>query len=93
MVDEKPVAIEEDEIDVDGDEVIPPTPPERRVEILSQMLAQHERDAQVVREQIAALIVRSGWGLVTLQAAPVTLEEVFVKLTTREDLPDGRQGQ
>ena len=44
------------------------------------------------REQIAALIVRSGWGLVTLQAAPVTLEEVFVKLTTREDLPDGREG-
>ncbi len=44
-----------------------------------------------VREQIAALIVRSGWGLMTLQAAPVTLEEVFVKLTTREDLPDGRQ--
>ena len=39
-----------------------------------------------VREQIAALVVRNGLGLLTLQAAPVTLEEVFVKLTTREEV-------
>jgi ABC-2 type transport system ATP-binding protein len=47
---------------------------------------------QDVREQIAALIVRSDLGLLTLQAAPVTLEEVFVKLTMREDQADAAQG-
>jgi ABC-2 type transport system ATP-binding protein len=48
---------------------------------------------QDVREQLAALIVRSGLGLLTLQAAPVTLEEVFVRLTTREEATDSRGAQ
>jgi ABC-2 type transport system ATP-binding protein len=40
---------------------------------------------QDVREDLAAMIVNSGWGLLELRAVGMSLEEVFLKLTTREE--------
>jgi ABC-2 type transport system ATP-binding protein len=39
-----------------------------------------------LREEIAALVVRQGWGLLDMQTIGLTLEDVFLKLTLREDL-------
>ena len=37
-----------------------------------------------MREQLAATVVRAGWGLQELQAASLSLEEIFLQLTTEE---------
>jgi ABC-2 type transport system ATP-binding protein len=37
-------------------------------------------------EQVAKTVVARGWGLVNLHPLPLTLEEIFLQLTTREDL-------
>ena len=39
-------------------------------------------------EQIAKTIVENGWGLANLTPQPMTLEEIFLELTTEEDLGD-----
>lgn len=38
-------------------------------------------------EDVARTIVDSGWGLVNLHPLPMTLEEIFLELTTEEDPP------
>lgn len=38
-----------------------------------------------LREQLAALAVDGGWGLLEMRASSLSLEEIFLKLTTRED--------
>ena len=38
-------------------------------------------------EDVARMIVDSGWGLVNLHPLPMTLEEIFLELTTEEDSP------
>ncbi len=46
-------------------------------------------DAEVgsdLREAIAEAVVRSGWGLLELRPTSMTLEEIFLKLTTKEEL-------
>jgi ABC-2 type transport system ATP-binding protein len=40
---------------------------------------------QDVREELASVIVGNGWGLLELHAVGMSLEEVFLKLTTREE--------
>ena len=40
---------------------------------------------QDVREDLAATIVGNGWGLLELHPVGMSLEEVFLKLTTREE--------
>ena len=40
---------------------------------------------QDVREDLAAAIVGNGWGLLELRSVGMSLEEVFLKLTTREE--------
>jgi ABC-2 type transport system ATP-binding protein len=40
---------------------------------------------QDVREDLASTIVSNGWGLLELRAEGMSLEEVFLKLTTREE--------
>ena len=40
---------------------------------------------QDVREDLAATVVGNGWGLLELRSLGMSLEEVFLKLTTRED--------
>jgi len=40
---------------------------------------------QDVREDLAATVVGNGWGLLELRSVGMSLEEVFLKLTTRED--------
>ena len=42
-----------------------------------------------VREDLAKLIVNRGWGLLEMQPIGLSLEEVFVKLTTKEELELG----
>ena len=37
-----------------------------------------------MREQIATMVVRNNWGLLGLQSVKMTLEDIFLKLTTRE---------
>ena len=37
-----------------------------------------------MREQLAKTVVRAGWGLQELQAASLSLEEIFLQLTTEE---------
>lgn len=38
-----------------------------------------------LREQIAALVIERGWGLLRLQSVEMTLEEVFLRLTVPEE--------
>jgi len=38
-------------------------------------------------EDVARTIVDSGWGLVNLHPLPMTLEEIFLELTTEEETP------
>ena len=38
-------------------------------------------------EDVARTIVDSGWGLVNLHPLPMTLEEIFLELTTDEEIP------
>lgn len=40
---------------------------------------------QDVREDLAAAIIGQGWGLLELRSVGMSLEEVFLKLTTREE--------
>lgn len=40
---------------------------------------------QDVREDLASTVVGNGWGLLELRSEGMSLEEVFLKLTTRED--------
>lgn len=39
------------------------------------------------RAEIAALVVQRGWGLLELRPLSLSLEEVFLKLTTTEEMP------
>ena len=39
-----------------------------------------------LREDLARLVVNRGWGLLALQPQGLSLEEIFLKLTTREDI-------
>jgi len=39
-----------------------------------------------LRERVARTVVSSGWGLLKLQLVSMSLEEIFLKLTTQEDL-------
>jgi ABC-2 type transport system ATP-binding protein len=39
-------------------------------------------------EQIAKIIIENGWGLTNLTPLPMTLEEIFLELTTEENLGD-----
>ena len=39
-----------------------------------------------LREQISSTIVQRGWGLLRLAASTMTLEEIFLKLTTIEEI-------
>ncbi|HLZ07467.1 MAG TPA: ABC transporter ATP-binding protein, partial [Chloroflexota bacterium] len=43
---------------------------------------------QDIREDLASTIVENGWGLLELRAEGMSLEEVFLKLTTREETAD-----
>jgi ABC-2 type transport system ATP-binding protein len=43
----------------------------------------HERD---LRTALAECVVASGWGLLELRPVGMSLEEIFLKLTTREDV-------
>lgn len=45
---------------------------------------QHERDRDL-RQSIAALVVERGWGLLELRAVRMSMEEIFMQLTTQED--------
>ncbi len=38
-----------------------------------------------IRSELARAIVQSGWGLLELQSASMSLEDIFLKLTTAED--------
>ena len=38
-----------------------------------------------VRAELAAAVVGKGWDLTELKTATMSLEDVFLKLTTRED--------
>ncbi|MBI4320444.1 MAG: ABC transporter ATP-binding protein [Chloroflexi bacterium] len=39
-----------------------------------------------LREQLAAVVVNEGWGLLQLRALGMSLEEIFLKLTTKEEV-------
>lgn len=40
-----------------------------------------------LREKLASMIVQQGWGLLGLQAITMSLEDIFLELTTREEGP------
>ena len=44
------------------------------------------RPNEQASELIAKTIINSGWGLSNLTPLPMTLEEIFLELTTEEDL-------
>jgi ABC-2 type transport system ATP-binding protein len=37
------------------------------------------------REELAATVVQGGWGLLEMRASSLSLEEIFLKLTTKEE--------
>ncbi|MBI4308033.1 MAG: ATP-binding cassette domain-containing protein [Chloroflexi bacterium] len=39
-----------------------------------------------LREELSRLVVNSGWGLLGLQTGGLSLEEIFLKLTTKEEI-------
>ncbi|MBI3744534.1 MAG: ATP-binding cassette domain-containing protein, partial [Chloroflexi bacterium] len=39
-----------------------------------------------LREKLAALVVAQGWGLLALQAATMSLEDIFLELTSKEEV-------
>ena len=45
----------------------------------------HSRPGVDIRQEVARLIINRGWPLLELQAVTMTLEEIFLKLTTHED--------
>ena len=38
-----------------------------------------------IRSDLARTVVQNGWGLYELQAATMSLEDIFLKLTTAEE--------
>ncbi|MBI2907914.1 MAG: ATP-binding cassette domain-containing protein [Chloroflexi bacterium] len=44
------------------------------------------RPGNDIREALASTVVQSGWGLLGLQAGGLSLEEIFLKLTTKEEI-------
>jgi len=42
------------------------------------------------RPDLAAMAVHRGWGLIEMRSAAMSLEEVFIQLTTEEDAPEKR---
>jgi len=43
-----------------------------------------------IRSELARTVVQSGWGLLELQSATMSLEDIFLKLTTAEE--EGKVG-
>jgi hypothetical protein len=41
------------------------------------------------RPDLAAMAVHRGWGLIEMRSAAMSLEEVFIQLTTEEGVPAG----
>ena len=39
-----------------------------------------------IRSDLARTVVQSGWGLLELQSASMSLEDIFLKLTTAEEV-------
>ncbi|MBM2826129.1 MAG: transporter [Dehalococcoidia bacterium] len=46
------------------------------------------RPGRDLREEIARVVTRRNWGLLELQAVGLSLEEIFLQLTTHEELED-----
>ncbi len=46
-----------------------------------------------VRADLAAAVVGGGWGLVRLESIGMSLEEIFLRLTTTEDVPEEEQAE
>jgi hypothetical protein len=40
-----------------------------------------------IRRDLARTVVQAGWGLLELQSENVSLEDIFIKLTTAEETP------
>jgi len=55
-----------------------------RVEVSAEMHAGRD-----MRRELAHAVVTNGWGLLQLSPAGLSLEEIFLKLTTREDTHEG----
>ena len=41
-----------------------------------------------LRSRLASAVVEGGWELLRLQSVGMTLEEIFIEVTTDENLPD-----
>lgn len=74
-----------------------PTVIDARRDIRAETVARNQRDGTVsvivdsrpnaqVTEVIATKVIGNGWGLANLTPLPLTLEEIFLELTTEEDL-------
>ena len=68
-----------------------------RRDIRAETVARNQREGTVsvivdarpnvqVTEVIASKVIGNGWGLANLTPLPLTLEEIFLELTTEEDL-------
>ncbi len=44
------------------------------------------RGGQDLRDEISRAVVSSGWSLLSMQTVGMSLEEIFLKLTTQEEL-------
>ena len=46
----------------------------------------HAEAGKDLRDEISRAVVSSGWSLLSMQSVGMSLEEIFLKLTTHEDL-------
>jgi len=42
-----------------------------------------------LKEPLAKMVIEQGWGLLGLESATMSLEDIFLELTTREEIPEG----
>ncbi len=60
---------------------------DRQVEQGLVPLVVDSRPGTAGSEAVASLVIENGWGLANLHPLPLTLEEIFLELTTEENLP------
>ena len=46
----------------------------------------HVESGRDIRDEISRAVISSGWSLLSMQSVGMSLEEIFLKLTTQEDL-------
>ena len=55
---------------------------------MCEFIAHSQSDASGVRKAIAATVVGHGWGLIEVRPLALSLEDLFVRLVTKEEISE-----